>query len=299
MKIGTFLPMAETDDGDLARYDEIRALAQQAEQAGFDSVWLMDHFLFRHPGQPTRGVWEAWVILSAIAAVTERVELGTLVLATSFRNPALLAKMATTLEEVSGGRLILGLGAGWHQPEYDAFGYPFDHRVDRFEEALQIIAPLLRDGQVDFEGRYYRAKDCAITPRGPRPHGPPILVGSSGPRMLGILARYADQWNTCWLGQPQHTELAARREALEAACRAAGRDPASVAVTVGVRVAGPSYTGDVDPATLIAGTHADVAAALRAYAALGVAHVICWPQPNTAESVAWLTEALELYRRGA
>jgi probable F420-dependent oxidoreductase len=296
MKIGTFLPMAETDDGYAARYDEIRALAQQAEKSGFDSVWLMDHFLFRHPGQPTRGVWEAWVMLAALAAVTQRVELGTLVLATSFRNPALLAKMAITLEEVSGGRLILGLGAGWHQPEYDAFGYPFDHRVDRFEEAMQIIAPLLRDGYVDFAGRYYNAKNCEIAPRGPRPHGPPILVGSSGPRMLGILARYADQWNTCWLGRPEHTNLAERQAALAAACRTAGRDPASVAVTVGVRVAGPDYTGNDDPATLLAGSPTDIAAALRAYAALGVAHVICWPQPNTTASVALLAEALQRYR---
>src|SRR5215469_4876315 len=128
-------------------YETIRAVAQQAEADGFDSIWLADHLLYRDPGAPTRGIWECWTMLAALAEATQRVELGTLVLCNAFRHPAILAKMATTLDEVSHGRLILGLGAGWNEPEYRAFGLPFDHRVDRFEEALQIIRPLLQDGQ--------------------------------------------------------------------------------------------------------------------------------------------------------
>ena len=152
VKIGMILPLAEDESGSAPSWDELKAAAQQSEEAGFDSVWVYDHLLHRFEGHPTVGFWEAWTMLTALAAVTERVELGTTVLAAGFRNPALLAKMADTLDEVSGGRLILGLGAGWHEPEFDAFGFPFDHRVSRLEEALQIIRPLLRDRRVDFRG---------------------------------------------------------------------------------------------------------------------------------------------------
>ncbi len=151
MKIGIVLPFAEDPDaGGMPSYATIRERALLAEAAGFDSIWLYDHLLFRFPDQPTVGIWEIWTVLSALAEATERVEIGTVVLCVPFRNPAILAKMADTLDEVSGGRLILGLGAGWNQPEFDAFGIPFDHRAARFEEALQIITPLLREGRVDF-----------------------------------------------------------------------------------------------------------------------------------------------------
>lgn len=297
MKIGAFLPFEETDDGNIADYAELRAYALQAEASGFDSIWMADHLLFRFPGEPTRGAWEALTTVAALAEATKQVELGTLVLCSSFRNPALLAKMAVSLDAISGGRLILGLGAGWHEPEYDAFGYPFDHRVDRFEEAIQIISPLLREGRVDFEGKYYSAKNCEITPRGPRQHGPPILIGSSGPRMLGLLARHADVWNTCWLGQPALGPLAERRARLEMACRQADRDPATVAVTVGVPVACPGYNQPIDPARILSGTPEQIAAALDEYATLGVAHLIMLPEPNTRESLAYIAEAVNTFRQ--
>jgi alkanesulfonate monooxygenase SsuD/methylene tetrahydromethanopterin reductase-like flavin-dependent oxidoreductase (luciferase family) len=128
-------------------------------------------------------------MLAALAEATQRVEIGTLVLCNSLRYPALLAKMATTADEVSGGRLILGVGAGWNEPEYQEFGLPFDHRVGRFAEALQILGPLLREGHVDFAGQYYHARNCDDVPRGPREAGPPLLVGSEGPRMLKLTAQ--------------------------------------------------------------------------------------------------------------
>src|SRR2546425_12968666 len=170
-------------------YDTIRAVALQAEKDGFDSIWLPDHLLDLNPGEPTRGVWECWTMLAALAEATHRVEIGTLVTCNSFRNPAILAKMATAVDEVSHGRLILGIGAGWNEPEYQAFGLPFDHRVDCFEEDLSILNPLRREGHVDFAGQYYQARNCEIVPRGPRSEGPPLMVGSEGgPRMLKLTA---------------------------------------------------------------------------------------------------------------
>src|SRR5215212_8870689 len=196
LKIGLFLPLWEQGtSGSVPSWTEVLARAKAAEAAGFDSLWVPDHLIIRFPDTKPEGVWEGWSFLAAVAASTERVELGQLVTCTTFRNPALLAKMADTVDEISGGRLTLGLGAGWNEAEYRAFGYPFDHRVDRFEEALTIIAGLLGDGQIDFDGTYYQARDCELRPRGPRPGGPPIMIGTTGKRMMGLTARHADQWN--------------------------------------------------------------------------------------------------------
>jgi probable F420-dependent oxidoreductase len=297
MKVGVIIQVGEWQGHAAPGYAQIRAFALQAESAGFDAIWVYDHLLFRFESDPvkTQGVWECWTMMAALAEATTRVELGALVLCVPFRNPAVLAKMAATLDEVSGGRLILGLGAGWHQPEFDAFGVPFDHKVDRFEEALKIIVLLLREGQVDFQGSHYSARDCVISPRGPRTNGPPILIGSFGPRMLRLTADYADMWNTCWLGQPDG--LAERRAKLEAACADAGRDPSTLPVTVGVSVA---YTTSGEeappPEKALSGSPAEVAAGLRAYADLGVAHVICSLNKATPEALAWLSEALSIYR---
>jgi probable F420-dependent oxidoreductase len=299
MRVGVVMPIGEDDaTGGTPSYADIRALARQAEATGFDSIWVYDHLLFRFPEQPTGGIWECWTLLAALAEATERVELGTIVLCVPFRNPAVLAKMADTLEEISGGRLILGLGAGWHQPEFEAFGVPFDHKAARFEEAIQIITPLLREGKVDFTGTYYSAPNCELRPRGPRPGGPEILVASSKPRMHTITARYADSWNTAWLGLP--TNLADHRASLEAACAEVGRDSATLAITVGVSVQyvapGRPLEKTPDRDKVLFGSAEDVAAGLRAYAQQGVAHVICSLEPTTPESVEWLAEALQIYR---
>jgi alkanesulfonate monooxygenase SsuD/methylene tetrahydromethanopterin reductase-like flavin-dependent oxidoreductase (luciferase family) len=196
-KIGLTLPHREKPDGQRS-WAQVRDTAELTEAIGFDSLWLVDHFLFESENTPPKGIWECWSLLAALAACTKTVELGTLVLGTGFRNPALLAKMADTVDEISGGRLILGLGAGYHKFEYDAFGFPCDNKFSRFEEALKIIHGLLRDGHIDFEGRFYSARDCELKLRGPRPEGPPILIGSMGHKMLRLLGRYADQWNGFW-----------------------------------------------------------------------------------------------------
>ena len=309
LKVGIGLPDAEgLLGGRMAGWSDLLAFARLAEDAGFDSIWTQDHLLFRDapwqaPGK-TEGVWECWSLLAALAAATERVELGPMVSCTSFRNPALLAKMADTVDEVSGGRLILGLGAGWHAPEYRAFGYPFDHRVSRFEEAVTIIRGLLRDGRVDVAGAYYQARDCELRPRGPRPGGPPIMVGTAGERMLRLTARHADAWNGIFApGAHRPEELGPLLARVDAACRAEGRDPASLERTFAVYVdatgdAPPADSVNVDGAEPLRGTPEELAAMLRAYAAVGIGHVQVLVHPMTAEGIERLAPVLALLDAG-
>jgi probable F420-dependent oxidoreductase len=298
MKVGLVLIIAERKEMKRAfSYPETREIAQQAEQAGFDSLWLYDHMLYRDEGEPTVGIWECWTFLSALAEATRRVQLGTLVLCNSFRNPTLLAKMAITLDEVSQGRLILGLGAGWNKPEYDAFGWPFDHRVSRFEEALQIIRPLLKKGRVDFEGKYYQARNCEIKPFGPRPGGPPLMIGSFDKRMLNLTAKYADLWNTGYLGQPD-TLVKPRQELLDA-CRETGRDPATLSVTAMIALHFPKLAPapeDFDNPPLT-GTPTQIARAMLGYEQAGVEHIMFHLIPYKPVAIRKLEEALHFYRQ--
>lgn len=307
MKIGLLLPLEEDlERGGPATYRELRDLALRAEAAGFDSVWVYDHLLFRYPGERTRGVQECWSILGGLAEATSRVELGTLVMPASWRNPALLAKMAVTMDDVSNGRLILGLGTGSHQPEFDAFGYPFDHRVDRFEEALQVIVPLLRQGKVDFQGTYVSASNAELRPRGPRPDGIPILIASHGPRMLRLTAQYASAWNIAWFGPVDG--IAELRANLEQACADVGRDPHTLDVTVGVHIAHPesgvTESIPIDRSQALTGTPEEVATGLLAYRDAGVSHVICGALAHvtydyTAHVLTHLADALKVYRARA
>ena len=226
------------------RWPEILDMARAIEDLGYDSIWLGEHLLYRFAERPARGPWEAWTLLAGLSAVTSRVELGPLVACTNFHNPALLAKQAATIDEISGGRFILGLGAGWNRTEFDAFGYPYDHRIDRFEEAFTIIRTLLREGAIDFDGRYYQARDCELLPRGPRAEGPPLMIGSMGPRMLDITMPHADSWNV-WFVDTDNSPagVAPLRDLVDDACRRAGRDPAAVERTVAVQVRMPGGTG--------------------------------------------------------
>ncbi|WP_238429445.1 LLM class flavin-dependent oxidoreductase [Frankia nepalensis] len=323
MRVGVVLPLTEYP-WKQPSYLDIRDLALQAEGAGFDSVWVFDHLLFRSPGAPTEGAWESWTTLSALAEATNRVTLGTFVLCAAFRHPGVLAKMAVTLDEISRGRLVLGLGAGWHQPEFDAFGLPFDHRAERLAEQLEIITALLRTGHADHDGPFHRLRDAELRPA-PR-RRIPVLVGGGGPRLLRLAARYADLWNTCWYGAPPPDdpsdgpqpddprkvgaaagqtgsatgELAGVRTMARAACAAEGRDPATLGVTVGVNVA-PRAPGHPSPHPppdypVLAGTPEAVAAGLRRYEALGVDHLICNLNPHYPHAQRLLAAALSLYR---
>ena len=306
MKVGVIIGISEDGEtGETPRYADVRASALAAEAAGIDAVWLYDHLVYRFGEPPvTRGTWEAWTLLSALAEATTRAELGVLVMCVPFRNPAVLAKMADTLDEVSGGRFTLGLGAGWHQPEFDAFGVPFDNKASRFEDGVKVITPLLREGRVDFRGTYASAPDCELRPRGPRPGGPPVLIASSGPRMLRLTAEHADSWNTAWLGDPSALDEPLAQ--LHAACDEVGRERASLGITVGITVRFPDLlpapdpgATAPDPAKVISGTVDYVAAALRGYAERGVAQVIVNVDPAGETTFARLVEARELARTRA
>ena len=295
------LPLGENERlGRPLPFGHLRAMAVAADEHGLDSVWGADHLLFRDENG-TQGIHESWTVLTAVAVVTRRVQVGPLVLALPFRNPALTAKMAAALDEVSGGRLVLGVGCGWHQPEFDAFGYTFSNRVGRFEEAMQILGPMLRTGRADFEGRWHVARDAELLPRGPRDGGPPILIAGKGPRMLRLVARHAEWWNAAWYGHPeQATELAERIARLRAACEAEGRDPATLTLTAGIFVHFPDLEQDEEPPErAISGDPEEVGRAMAGYREHGIEHLIvhCWPRSPAA--VEMLAQAAEVARTNA
>jgi probable F420-dependent oxidoreductase len=303
-KVGIFVPHFELPwRGSGARWSDVNAIAQHAEAVGFDSIWLPDHLVFRFPQVHQQGGWDVWSLMSALAATTKTLEIAPLVACSSFRNPALIAKMADTIDEISGGRFILGLGAGWHKPEYDAFGFPYDYRVSRFEEALQIITSLLRTGQVDFEGRFYSARDCELRPRGPRPSGPPILVGGGGDRVVKLAATYADAWNVDRKNDVR--DVLALKERVDGVCREVGRDPRSLSRIIGIQVdvlneeRTPFQPRQFVQAPFpLYGEPEEVAAKIRAYADAAVEHMMVWLDPVSVEAVEAFAPVLEALDAG-
>jgi len=294
VKIGLHLPENERVVG----WQETAALVRTAEDGRLDSIWMPDHLLYRSPSGETTGPWECWSMLCAIAAITTRVELGPLVLCTGFRNPALIAKMADTLDEISGGRLILGLGAGWNEPEYHAFGYPFDHRFSRFEEAFTIIRTLLTDGQIDFEGRYYTARDCELRPRGPRPNGPPLMIGSQGTNMLKLALPHVQYWNgwpRWWGNEP--ARLATLIENVDALAASAnvppGRFQHTTTVFVRLQDIDAAIGDDLPEAPHFTGSDEEIAQFLRDVAATGIDHIQVVLDPITVPGVERLCRIAE------
>ena len=276
IRVGIQLPEVERE----VRWPELLDMTRAIEDLGFDSIWVGEHLLYRWPDRPPRGPWEAWTLMAAIGAVTSRVAFGPLVACTNFHNPALLAKQAATIDEISGGRFVLGLGAGWNETEFRAFGFPFDHRIDRFEEAFTLIRTLLREGAIDFDGRFYQARDCELLPRGPRPDGPPLMIGSKGPRMLAITVPHVQGWNVWFSDTANRPDgVPALRALVDDACRAAGRDPVEIERTVAVQVRLPAGTGRVQGSTTavapasLQGDPRVIAEELRAYAREGIAEV--------------------------
>jgi alkanesulfonate monooxygenase SsuD/methylene tetrahydromethanopterin reductase-like flavin-dependent oxidoreductase (luciferase family) len=301
LRVGVQLPEVER----VVRWPEYLAMARAAEDVGFDTLWLGDHLLYRYGDGSTRGPWEVWTMLSALAAGTSRIRLGPLVAATAFHAPPMLAKLAATVDEISGGRLILGLGAGWNATEFAAFGFPFDHRISRFEEAFTIVRTLLREGAIDFDGRFFQARDCELLPPPLRPGGPPLMVGSVGPRMLEITLPHVQLWNVWYKdsnNSPEGLEPVLRM--LDEACRKVGREPAEVERTVAVLVRLPGGTGRVMGDTTqaeippVQGTPVEIAGRLREYADLGVAEVQLVVDPITIESIQSLAPVLAELDKG-
>jgi alkanesulfonate monooxygenase SsuD/methylene tetrahydromethanopterin reductase-like flavin-dependent oxidoreductase (luciferase family) len=271
---------------------EIEALARHAEAVELDSLWVCDHLVSDPPGRPPEGVLEAWAVLSALAASTRHATLGTLVTCTAFRHPVLLAKMAATVDTISGGRLVLGLGAGSLGTEYEAYGFPGDHRAARFEETLEIVGGLLAGATLTTLGRFHRLRDAALLPPPDRPV--PLLVAGAGPRMLRLAARHAQAWNTAWYGTPDG-RLRAQLAALARAQAREGREPGSLRVTVGMSVADPDHAAPGGQAGPFTGSPGELARAVDAYATLGVDELIVALAPMTARSVDRLVRALRLW----
>jgi probable F420-dependent oxidoreductase len=301
LRVGIQLPEVERE----VRWPELLDMTRAIEDLGFDSVWVGEHLLYRWEDRPARGPWEAWTLLAAIAASTTRIELGPLVACTNFHNPALLAKQAATIDELSGGRFVLGLGAGWNEPEFRAYGYPYDHRIDRFEEAFTIIRTLLREGAIDFDGRWYQARDCELLPRGPRAAGPPLMIGSNGPRMLRMTMPHADSWNSWYDDIDNRPEgVAPIRALVDEACREVGRDPAqverSVAALVRLTGGGGRVQGDLEQGAMppLSGEPVALAESLRGFAREGIAEVQLVLDPITVGSIKAIAPVLAELDRG-
>ncbi|MGA7229014.1 MAG: LLM class flavin-dependent oxidoreductase [Acidimicrobiia bacterium] len=294
-RIGVQLPEAERE----VPWTEIREMARTAEEVGFDSLWVGDHLLFRDETTGERAPWEAWTTLAGLASVTETVDIGPLVAATSFHSPAMLAKMATTVDEISGGRLILGLGAGWNETEYSAFGFRYDHRVSRFEEAFHIIVTLLREGRIDHHGRFYDHDDMVLLPS-PR-HRIPLMIGSNGPRMLRIAAPHVDIWNTWYTSYGNRAAgLGPLMAEVDSACADVGRDPAEISRSAAVyvqvergrgRVAGSTERPAAKP---IVGSHAEMAEELWAIVDAGVDHIQLVIDPIDRRSIEEMAEIVAM-----
>jgi alkanesulfonate monooxygenase SsuD/methylene tetrahydromethanopterin reductase-like flavin-dependent oxidoreductase (luciferase family) len=299
MKVGIQLPEVEWE----VTFGELIAMAQQAEAAGFDSVWVGDHLLYDLAVGP-RGPWEAWTSLAALAAATTTIDLGPLVACTSFHSPAMLAKMATTVDAISDGRLVLALGAGWNHPDYRAFGFPYDRRVSRFAEAFTIIRTLLSDGEIDFRGEFYSAERCVLHPRSPRQGGPPLMIGSIGERMLDITLPHVQSWNMWWSQYGNTAEGFAREKArVDGMIEATGRNVGDVEATAAVyfRLDGGvrRQMGDYDAETRtqpLTGDTDELADHLRAFQAAGCDHVQLVVDPITHASIDQLSSVLSAFR---
>lgn len=222
MRIGVQLPEVER----AVRWPEYVAMARAVEEAGFDSIWLGDHLLYRDE-RGERGPWDVWTQLAGLAAVTERVALGPLVACTAFHPPPILARLAASVDEIAGGRLVVGLGAGWNETEFRAFGIPFDHHVSRFEEAFEIVRRLLAGERVTFMGRFHCVEEAVLLP--PPARRPPLMVGANRPRMLAITLPHVDAWNT-WYTRYGNTidGFASHNAEVTEAAERVGRDPASI-----------------------------------------------------------------------
>jgi len=295
-EIGLVLPMGDSFvDGSTTRWTDIRDLALRAEELGFDTVWTADELLWRHADGKPQGWWEGVAMTGAVAAATSRVKVGTWVLSALHRNPGITAKAVETLDEISGGRFVFGLGSGHAGRQAHAFGLPEDHVFGRFEEALEIILPLLRQGRADFDGTFHAARDLEHRPVGPRPGRIPLMVGAKGPKMLRLAALHADIWSWYVEERSDLSEFGPRLAALVAACEEVGRDPATIRKSAGIAVEPTAATGaEAVLGTPVKGSTQEIADAFRAFGAAGFTNLELVVWPPTLAAVDALAPVLEL-----
>ena len=290
LRVGVQLPEVERE----VRWPELASMARRAEAVGFDSVWVGDHYLYRDDGRPERGPWEAWATLAGLAAVTDRVTIGPLVACAGFHAPAVLAKTAATVDEISGGRLMFGIGAGWNRAEFDAFGIPYDRRASRFEEAFGVIRGLLAGERVTFDGEFVAVRDAVLLPAPAR--RVPLMVGSTGERVVRAALPHADAWNTWYDAYGNTAEGFGTLNAWVSEIAASvGRDPGGLerSACVLVAVGGGSGERPTDPsAPHVAGSADEIAAHLGALAAAGADEAIVVADPITESSIDRLGDVL-------
>jgi alkanesulfonate monooxygenase SsuD/methylene tetrahydromethanopterin reductase-like flavin-dependent oxidoreductase (luciferase family) len=285
-----------TVDGSTVPWAEVRALALRAEEIGLDTVWSPDELLGRLVKDgPRYGFWDGVAVTAGLAAATSRIQIGTWVMSALQRNPGMIAKSAATIDEISGGRFVLGLGAGHAGSGAHGFGLPEEAIYDRFEEALQIIVPLLRTGRADFAGTYHVARDLEQLPAGPRPVGIPLLLAAHGQKGYRHAARHADVWSCYATERSDVAELGPRVVAFEAACAEVGRDPSTVGRSAGVVVAplaGAPYDGAFG--TAITGSAEQIADAFRTFQAAGFTQLEFLVEPLTMAALDAMTPVIEL-----
>ena len=297
-EVGVVLPLSQFGaDRATPRWPHVREIAERAEVAGFDTVWIPDELLWLSEGEAPQGLWDGVSMAGAIAASTSRIKVGTWVLSALHRNPGIIAKTAETLDEISGGRFVFGLGAGHAWPgQAHAFGLPEDRIFDRFDEALKIIVPLLRAGRADFQGEFHTARELVQQPVGPRPGAIPLLIGGNGPKGQRHAALHADVWS-CYAEERAHVdELGPRIASLEAICKEVGRDPASIGRGAGVSVRPLEPAGQ--HANAISGSAEEIADALRTFQDAGFTQVDLMVGPGTVEAYEALTPVLDRLRTG-
>ena len=274
IRIGLSLPTWPLRGGAYATWPQMRALALDMEALGVDTLWVPDHLQRSLPGRPLFGFWECWTILTAAAEATTRIEIGPFIACTGFRNPALLAKMADTLDEVSGGRVILGLGSGVpaRDDSWRAFGFPAERHVSRYAESVEVTARLLREPSLTFDGVHVRTDGAVILPRGPRPNGLPVWVAALGRRTAEVAARWGDAANVNTALRAT-ADVTAIRATMARACEAVGRDPDTLAITGWSRLSLAADGTAVPRAGHLAGSPAEVGAQVRAFRDAGLDHL--------------------------
>ncbi len=292
IQVGIQLPEVERD----VRWPEYASMAAAAERHRFDSIWVGDHYLYRGDGRPERGPWEAWTLLAALASVTQRVRLGPLVACLGFHAPGVTAKLAATVDEISGGRLVFGVGAGWNEPEFRAFGLPYDHRASRFAEAFEIVRALLAGERITLHGEFWTVDDALLLPRPARK--PPLMIGSFGPRVLAASLPHAEIWNAWYADYGNTPEgFAELGNKVERLATRAGRPPGDLrrsacALVMLDRTSGERPLDDDVPP--LEGGPDRIADGVRALAEAGADEVIFIPSPNTEGSLRELAAVLDI-----